>query len=60
VDSFYRRMDALPEAQIVRAMHPADLDSTKRALKHYLTEWMGGPTPRKAARGCACAILAFR
>ena len=50
VESFYRRMDALPEAQIVRAMHPADLDSAKRALKHYLTEWMGGPklyTPEK-------------
>ena len=50
VESFYRRMDALPEAQIVRAVHPADLDSTKRVLKQYLTEWMGGPrlyTPEK-------------
>ena len=50
VESFYRRMDALPEAQIIRAMHPADLGPTKRVLKRYLTEWMGGPklyTPEK-------------
>jgi hemoglobin len=63
VESFYRRMDALPEVQIVRAKHAADLDSTKRVLKHYLAEWMGRPKlirPRKAIRGCARAILAFR
>ena len=53
VESFYRRMDALPEVQIVRAKHAADLDSTMRVLKHYLTEWMGRPKlirPRKATR----------
>ncbi len=50
VESFYRRMDALPEAKIIRAMHPTDLASTKHVLKRYLSEWMGGPklyTPEK-------------
>jgi hypothetical protein len=62
VESFYRRMDALPEVQIVRAKHAADLDSTKRVLKRCLTEWMGRPKlirPRKATRGCARAIFGF-
>ncbi|WP_454631797.1 group II truncated hemoglobin [Bradyrhizobium cenepequi] len=43
VESFYRRMEALPEAQFIRAMHPADLTSTKQVLKRYLSEWTGGP-----------------
>jgi hemoglobin len=43
VESFYRRMDALPEAKSIRAMHPADLTSTKQVLKRYLSEWTGGP-----------------
>ena len=43
VESFYRRMDTLPDAAIIRAMHPSDLESTKQVLKRYLTEWTGGP-----------------
>ena len=43
VESFYRRMDALPEASLIRAMHPDDLGSTKQVLKRYLSEWTGGP-----------------
>ena len=43
VESFYRRMDALPEAGTIRAMHPIDLGSTKQVLKRYLSEWLGGP-----------------
>lgn len=43
VESFYRRMDALPEAAGIRAMHADDLTSTKQVLKRYLTEWTGGP-----------------
>lgn len=43
VESFYRRMDALPEARVIRDMHPADLSSTRQVLKRYLTEWTGGP-----------------
>ena len=43
VESFYLRMDTLPEAGIIRAMHPGDLGSVKQVLKRYLSEWMGGP-----------------
>lgn len=43
VESFYRRMDTLPEAAGIRAMHPGDLASTKQVLKRYLSEWTGGP-----------------
>ena len=43
VESFYQRMDTLPEARGIRAMHRDDLASTKQVLKRYLTEWTGGP-----------------
>jgi len=43
VERFYQRMDTLPEARIIRDMHPADLSSTRQILKRYLTEWTGGP-----------------
>ena len=50
VDRFYDRMDMLPEAKIVRAMHADDLGPIRDVLKRYLTEWTGGPrlyTPEK-------------
>jgi hemoglobin len=50
VESFYDRMDRLPEAEGIRAMHPDDLGPIKQVLKRYLTEWTGGPalyTPEK-------------
>ncbi|MBB4429822.1 hemoglobin [Bradyrhizobium sp. CIR48] len=50
VDRFYDRMDALPEAKIIRAMHADDLGLIRHVLKRYLTEWTGGPrlyTPEK-------------
>ncbi|MBR0707921.1 group II truncated hemoglobin [Bradyrhizobium liaoningense] len=50
VDRFYQRMDTLPEAQVIRAMHAADLGLIRDVLKRYLTEWTGGPklyTPEK-------------
>ncbi len=43
VEAFYRRMDALPEAKTVRAMHAPNLGPVKNVLKRYLTEWTGGP-----------------
>jgi hemoglobin len=43
VEVFYHRMDTLPEATVVRAMHAPDLGPTKALLKRYLTEWTGGP-----------------
>jgi hemoglobin len=51
VESFYARMDTLPEAKLIRAMHAADLDPAKRVLKRYLSEWMGGPALYSAERG---------
>ncbi|QWG24856.1 group II truncated hemoglobin [Bradyrhizobium sediminis] len=43
VEAFYGRMDALPEATTIRAMHAPDLGPVKNVLKRYLTEWTGGP-----------------
>ena len=43
VDRFYERMDTLPEAKIIRAMHAGDLGLITDVLKRYLTEWTGGP-----------------
>ncbi|MGO8954924.1 MAG: group II truncated hemoglobin [Rhodomicrobium sp.] len=51
VEAFYRRMDTLPEARIIRAMHLADLAPTKAILKDYLGEWLGGPTLYSQKRG---------
>ena len=43
VEAFYKRMDTLPEAKTIRAMHAPDLGSVKNVLKRYLSEWTGGP-----------------
>jgi hemoglobin len=43
VESFYHRMDVLPEARRIRAMHDSDLGPIKQVLKRYLSEWTGGP-----------------
>lgn len=43
VDSFYHRMDTLPEATGIRAIHAEDLGPVKQVLKSYLGEWLGGP-----------------
>jgi hemoglobin len=51
VDAFYRRMDSLPEAARIRAMHGADLDEIKSTLRLYLVEWLGGPKDYSARRG---------
>ncbi|MGB3133634.1 MAG: group II truncated hemoglobin [Candidatus Macondimonas sp.] len=51
VESFYARMDSLPEANVIRAMHAPDLGPTKDVLKRYLGEWMGGPKHYSAERG---------
>ena len=51
VDAFYARMDALEEAQTIRAMHARDLAPTKFILKRYFGEWMGGPALYSEARG---------
>jgi hemoglobin len=51
VDAFYLRMDTLPEARVIRAMHAKDLTSVKKILKNYLGEWMGGPALYSQERG---------
>jgi len=51
VEGFYRRMDVLPDAKGIRAMHAADLELTKNVLKRYLCEWMGGPKLYSAEKG---------
>lgn len=43
VEAFYKRMDSLPEAAVIRAMHGSDLGPVGRVLKRYLSEWTGGP-----------------
>lgn len=43
VDNFYRFMDELPEANIIRAMHKTDLTSSRDKLTLFLCGWMGGP-----------------
>ena len=51
VESFYHRMDSLPEAQPIRALHPPDLSGSKAILKKYLAEWLGGPRLYSRERG---------
>lgn len=51
VDRFYELMDNLPEARELRAIHAPDLTETKRVLRLYLAQWMGGPGDYSAERG---------
>ena len=43
VDEFYDQMEALPEALVIRAMHPDDLTESRDKLYCFLSGWMGGP-----------------
>jgi len=51
IDAFYDNMDTLPEARIIRALHPEDLGATRVVLKKYLAEWLGGPSAYSQERG---------
>jgi hemoglobin len=51
VDAFYAAMEIRPEAQALREMHAADLQSTKAVLRLYLSEWLGGPRLYSPERG---------
>jgi hemoglobin len=51
VETFYARMDLLPEAKPLRDLHARDLSATKDMLKRYLGEWMGGPPRYSELRG---------
>lgn len=43
VDRFYELMDTQPVAAGIRAMHPADLSTSREKLYLFLVGWMGGP-----------------
>lgn len=43
VDAFYDYMTTLPEAKIIRAMHPDDLTVSRDKLSCFLSGWLGGP-----------------
>lgn len=51
VESFYRAMDELPQAQTIRAMHADNLAGVKVVLKKYLSEWTGGPALYSPVKG---------
>lgn len=51
VETFYERMDTLPEAKRIREMHAPDLTSVKQVLKRYLCEWLGGPKLYSVEKG---------
>jgi hemoglobin len=44
VDAFYRLMDELPEARIIRRMHARDLSVSRDKLTLFLCGWMNGPS----------------
>ena len=43
VERFYHIMDSDPKAASIRALHPADLTSSREKLFMFLTGWSGGP-----------------
>ncbi|MAQ19746.1 MAG: globin [Sandaracinus sp.] len=43
VDRFYDLMDTLPEATVVRGLHPRSLHVAREKLFLFLTGWLGGP-----------------
>lgn len=51
VETFYSRMDTLPEARTIREMHAPDLEPIKQVLKRYLCEWTGGPKLYSVEKG---------
>ncbi len=43
VDDFYRFMEELPEAKVIRDMHSDDLALSRKKLTYFLSGWLGGP-----------------
>jgi hemoglobin len=43
VDTFYDRMDADEAYAGIRALHPADLATSRTKLYEFLSGWLGGP-----------------
>lgn len=44
VHRFYELMDTLPEAAVIRAMHPDDLSGSEEKLYMFLSGFFGGPS----------------
>lgn len=42
-NKFYEIMDTIPEAKVIRKMHPKDLSISTDKLIHFLSGWTGGP-----------------
>lgn len=51
VDRFYAHMEADPAAAPIRAMHPPDLEESRRKLWMFLVGRFGGPDLYVAERG---------
>ncbi len=51
VNKFYDNMETLPEAKIIRGLHPKDLRSAREKLFMFLSGWLGGPDRYIAAFG---------
>lgn len=51
VKSFYHFMDNLPEAKIIRDMHPDDLSESTEKLSRFLCGWLGGPNKYREKYG---------
>lgn len=43
VRDFYAQMDTLPQAAVIRDMHPRNLDESRDKLARFLCAWLGGP-----------------
>lgn len=43
VRRFYELMDELPEAHMVRQLHPERLEGSAQSLFEFLSGWFGGP-----------------
>ena len=43
VEDFYRQMETLPQAKLIRSMHPQDLTESIDKLARFLCAWLGGP-----------------
>ena len=51
VTSFYDYMETLPEAKLIRDLHPKDMLNARERLYMFLSGWMGGPDRYIAAFG---------
>ncbi len=54
VKTFYDNMETLADANLIRDLHPKDLNSSREKLFMFLSGWMGGPDRYIAAFGHPC------